>query len=213
MSHMSFTLVASGILATAALTAELVITSFNSNGELTWTNSASSNATYRVEWAGSASGPWNKFDALTNLTLLSATNSSVTVKVPTFYRVVWLDAPAYAGTYNYSGYDDQGGLVVTGRLYLFAQEDSAHDLGTWNFQRAGSSTNNIGPQIGSGFLDGSISDATNLFLNLNPNVFDNNVYLNGTLSSNTLSGIWYWEGIAGTRATGTFSAVKQGIGE
>ena len=56
--------------------AQVVITSFTANGELTWTNSLS-NATYRVEWAGSATGPWTNFDALTNLTLLSATKWSL----------------------------------------------------------------------------------------------------------------------------------------
>ena len=76
-----------GVLAVTALAGELVITSFSPNGELTWTNSVS-NATYRVEWAGCATGPWTNFDALTKLTLLSATNNSVTVKVPMFYRVV-----------------------------------------------------------------------------------------------------------------------------
>src|SRR5436309_15411903 len=79
---------------------DVVITSLNRNGELTWTNSVSK-ATYRVEWASSAEGPWSKFDVLTNLTLLSATSNVVTVKVPMFYRVVWLDAAAHAGTYSY----------------------------------------------------------------------------------------------------------------
>src|SRR6266508_627050 len=107
-----------------------VITSLNRNGELTWTNSVS-NATYRVEWASSAEGPWNKFDVLTNLTLLSATSNVVTVKVPMFYRVAWLDAAAHAGTYNYSGYDAQGSLVVTGRLVLSAETNPL--TGLWVF--------------------------------------------------------------------------------
>src|SRR6266496_5627897 len=81
-----------GVLALTTVAAELVITSFNQYGELTWTNTTeiiptypnpeAGKASYRVEWASSASGPWNKFDSLTNLTLLSATTNSVTVKVP-----------------------------------------------------------------------------------------------------------------------------------
>src|SRR5213594_934791 len=86
-----------GFLIVPALVAELIISSFNQNGELTWTNSAATNATYRVEWASSATGPWSSFDSLTNLTLLSATSNVVTVKVPMFYRVVWLDAPTATG--------------------------------------------------------------------------------------------------------------------
>ncbi len=46
------------LVAVAVLAAEVVISSLNPNGELTWTNSVS-NATYRVEWGGSSTGPWN----------------------------------------------------------------------------------------------------------------------------------------------------------
>src|SRR5437867_6616879 len=118
-------------LAITGLAAELVISAFNGNGELTWTNSVSSNATYRVEWAGSATGPWNKFDALANLTLLSATSNVVTVKVPTFYRVVWVDAPPQAGIWNYSGFDPNGSLIVTGRLTISASTNPV--TGSWSF--------------------------------------------------------------------------------
>jgi hypothetical protein len=62
----SFSLGLAVVLAVAAVAAELVITSFDHTGNLTWTN-IFSNAAYRVEWASSVTGPWNKFDALTNL--------------------------------------------------------------------------------------------------------------------------------------------------
>jgi hypothetical protein len=79
-------------LLTPAWAAELAITSLTSDGSLTWTNSVS-NATYRVEWAGTATGPWQRFDALTNLSSIAATNVVVTVQVPMYYRFAWLDAP------------------------------------------------------------------------------------------------------------------------
>jgi len=91
--------------------AQMVITSLEKNGNLTWTNSVS-NATYRVEWASSVTGPWQKFDALTNLSLLSATSPAVTVKVPMLYRVVWLDPPMPVGVWDYWGYDYHGGILV-----------------------------------------------------------------------------------------------------
>ena len=60
------------LVAVAVLAAEVVISSLNPNGELTWTNSVS-NATYRVEWGGSSTGPWNRMEALTNLSFVSGT--------------------------------------------------------------------------------------------------------------------------------------------
>ena len=94
---------------------QLVISSLNQNGQLTWTN-AVSNANYRVEWANSATGAWHGFELLTNLSSISATSESVTVQVPMFYRVAWTDAPAYAGTYDVQEYDLNGGIIVTGRV-------------------------------------------------------------------------------------------------
>jgi hypothetical protein len=98
---------------TCSRAADLAITLFTSAGRLTWTNSVS-NATYRIEWAGTAEGPWQRFDALTHLTSIAAASTVVTVQVPMCDRVVWLDAPAHAGTYRYSGYEEGGGMIVAG---------------------------------------------------------------------------------------------------
>jgi len=195
-----------GLLVASALAAELVITSFPGNGELTWTNSASSHATYRVEWASSATGPWSRFDALTNLTLISATSNLVTVKVPMFYRVVWLDAPVATGTWNYSGYDEFGSLVVTGKLYLSAQTNRVS--GRWDLLRVGDLTGEIGPQVGQDELEGWLN-GTELMLNLNPGWVDNNVYLVGQLAGTNYSGRWAFSGFPGELAHGTFRAEKQ----
>src|SRR5690349_25147020 len=82
-----------GFLAMAAAVAQLRITSFNSNGELTWINFAS-RGTYHVEWANSLTGHWNAFDVQTNLNSIWVMTNRVTVQVPllcspAFYRVVW----------------------------------------------------------------------------------------------------------------------------
>ncbi len=201
-------LVLIGAFVGLVLADDLVITALNRNGELTWTNSVN-NATYRVEWASSAEGPWNKFDALTNLTLLSATSNVVTVKVPMFYRVVWLDAAAQGGTYNYSGYDAQGSLVVTGRLVLSAETNPL--TGLWDFQRTGTSTNDIGPQIGQGKLEGSVT-ASQIWINLNPGWADNNVFLAGNLVGNSVTGRWDYSAFT-WRASGTFKADKTTVGD
>lgn len=62
------------VLALAVSTADVTITSLDCHGQLTWTNIVS-NATYRVEWASSATGPWQQFEALTNLSRVQASNT------------------------------------------------------------------------------------------------------------------------------------------
>ena len=203
-----FFLLFAALLALTSLVAQVGITSFDRHGELTWTN-AVSNATYRVEWAGSAAGPWNTFDALTNLTLLSATINTVTATVPTFYRVVWTDAPPYAGTYEYRGYDEEGNLVVTGRLWLAGSTGSGRVTGWKELYRVGISTNPVGPQLGTGTLAGGFSDSSvRMDIILNPEIYDNNVSLYGRLIGNTYKGSWEWVTVLSPLVRGTFTAVK-----
>jgi len=202
------------LLAVTAIAAELVISSFNQNGELTWTNSFSSNATYRVEWAGSADGPWNKFDALTNLSLLPATNSTVTVKVPTFYRVVWLDPPPPEpqGTWDYGAYDFQGVLGVTGRLsFAFETNQFANITGTRNLQLTGNSSTNgyFLMQVGTGAVRGELA-GYDFFLNLDPRTSDDYLILRGRMIGTFLSGIWARQSMGpGEEPMETFVAVKE----
>jgi len=191
-------------LLTAAWAADLAITSFTSDGSLTWTNSVST-ATYRVEWAGTAQGPWQRFDALTNLSSITATSNLVTVQVPMFYRVVWLDAPQHAGTYRYSGYEDGGGLVITGRITLSAQTNPVS--GTWSLRQAGDAIGPIGPQVGEGQLRGILS-GSQLGVDLNPGWADNNVGLNGRLTGNAWTGSWSYSTFGGAINGGPFTAEK-----
>ena len=76
-----------GILATQGMGQFPVITSFQGNGQLAWTNTVNSNALYRVEWAAQVNGPWYRtFDNIGSLDGHSAT--AFAVAVPMFYRVV-----------------------------------------------------------------------------------------------------------------------------
>ena len=193
----------SGLVA-AAWGADLTITSFTSDGNLAWTNSVS-NATYRVEWASTAQGPWQRFDALTNLSSVTATSRLVTVHVPMLYRVVWIDAPQHAGTYRYSGYEDAGGLVITGRITLSAQTNPV--TGEWSLRQVGEPIGPIGPQIGEGVLRGSLS-GSQLAADLNPGWADNNVFLNGQLTGNTWTGLWSYSTFGGAVNGGPFTAEK-----
>lgn len=64
-----------------------VITSFHSNGGLTWTNSVNSNSMYRVEWASQLDGPW--YQTFQNIHTIDAKKyTNFAVAVPMFYRVV-----------------------------------------------------------------------------------------------------------------------------
>ena len=73
-----------------------VITSFQGNGQLSWTNAVNSNALYRVEWAAQAGGPWYRtFDNIGTLDGHSATG--FTVAVPDVLPGGDDDQPAAAG--------------------------------------------------------------------------------------------------------------------
>jgi len=193
----------SGLVA-AAWAGDLAITSLTSDGSLTWTNSVT-NATYRVEWTSTAQGPWQRFDALTNLSSVTATSRLVTVQVPMLYRVVWLDAPQHAGTYQYSGYEGWGGLVITGLITLSAQTNPV--TGNWSLRQVGEPIGPIGPQIGEGELRGSLS-GSQLAADLNPGWADNNVFLNGQLTGNTWTGLWSYSTFGGAVNGGPFTAEK-----
>jgi len=76
-----------GFLVTTSMGQGPVITSFQGDGQLSWTNALNSNSLYRVEWAAQVGGPWYRnFDNIGSLDGHSATG--FTVSVPMFYRVV-----------------------------------------------------------------------------------------------------------------------------
>ena len=83
------------IIATTTGWADLVITNLQSNGELSvtgvWTNAAC-----RVEWASSLDGTWYRSWQTLDYEE-SETNTTMTFKVPMFYRVVISSNPPPAG--------------------------------------------------------------------------------------------------------------------
>ena len=63
-----------------------VITSFQGNGVLSWTNALNPVAVYSIEWAATLTGSWKRtFQGLD--TVEGQTNTSFSVAVPMFYRV------------------------------------------------------------------------------------------------------------------------------
>ncbi len=118
-------------------------------------------------------------------------------------------APPYeglAGTYSYTAYDSSGIAVVSGWLEL-APKDSVQFTGEWHFKEVAKS-HPVGPQIGDGELIGGI-DGDAMWISLNPQWRDNNVFLNGTLEGTTYSGQWVWSTFAGPTTGGEFTAMKK----
>ena len=80
------------------------ITSFDSNGALSWSDPASMGTnSYAVQWASSLNGNWSSWeDAVARL---SGLGPSGTVSVPMFYRVVATD-PSLAAMQRYTYFDE-----------------------------------------------------------------------------------------------------------
>jgi hypothetical protein len=110
------------------------------------------------------------------------------------------------GTYRYTA-SESGTPVVSGLLHL-DEVSLTRVRGRWEFARIGSSNVEVGPQIGSGPLEGSF-DGTVISIDLNPGFADNNVFLSGTFQGTTLRGEWNFSGIAGPVSQGTFLAEHQ----
>ncbi len=108
--------------------------------------------------------------------------------------------------YTYHAYESDGSLVVAGTLTMVSA-DSASINGTWDLKQVHAS-DQIGPQVGSGKLAGSVHEGT-IWVNLNPSWKDNNVFLQGTVEGDRISGNWSWSTFIGRTAGGTFEAVKK----
>jgi formylglycine-generating enzyme required for sulfatase activity len=113
-----------------------VITSFQGNGQLSWTNVVNSNALYRVEWAAQADGPWQRnFDNIGSMDGRSAT--AFTVSVPMFYRLVMATNPPPTGMVWIDGGDvelGQTGIetpVHTNFISGFWMDENEVTYGKW----------------------------------------------------------------------------------
>ena len=107
------------------------------------------------------------------------------------------------GEYHYTGYDENGVKVVEGRLSITSLE-AERIKGTWEFKQIGG-PHRIGPQVGEGKLIGSVR-GKEVFINLNPNMADNNVNLRGQVEGDRYRGSWSHDGFAGSMSAGTFEA-------
>lgn len=113
--------------------------------------------------------------------------------------------PRRPTVFTYTGYDSSGITVLIGSLELIVR-DSAHVTGNWEFIPLGN-PQRLGPQVGKGKLLGAFFQGS-LFIELNPDMVDNNVSLTGSLQGGTYQGTWTWTGFAGPMNRGTFKAVR-----
>lgn len=109
------------------------------------------------------------------------------------------------GDYYYAGLDGSGHKIIEGTLSITSVEADSLS-GNWQFHKVGRARK-IGPQVGTGKLIGQIKDGK-IYINLNPNMADNNVNLRGTLEGRLFHGTWSYNGFAGPLAKGTFQAKK-----
>jgi hypothetical protein len=122
--------------------------------------------------------------------------------------------PFPVGDYEYTSYDKSGGKVVEGQLSITSVEsrriqsgESIQIKGNWQLNKV-DNQEQIGPQVGSGELIGSIIDGE-IYIDLNPNISDSNVVLKGTIQGKRFHGTWSFNGYAGPINQGTFEAARK----
>ena len=124
------------------------------------------------------------------------------------------DKPFPLGDYQYTSYDDKGDKVVEGRVSItstearrIGSEEQTQLKGNWELKRVGNQEH-IGLQEGKGDLIGSL-DKGEIYLNLNPNIDDANVILQGKIEGKRFHGTWSFNGFAGAVSKGKFEATRQ----
>lgn len=100
-----------------------------------------------------------------------------------------------AGTYSFDAVDAQGAPAAAGTLSL-VQSDTVL-TGEWHFTDGRTGT------IEGSYINGSIR------LDLFPGFVDNNFFLTGMLSANTIHGTWEQIGFPGVMASGSFTATRK----
>lgn len=111
-------------------------------------------------------------------------------------------------SYLYKGFDTNGNLVVEGVLN-FSVSATNRVQGDWKLNEVKPiKVRKLGPQIGSGKLEGQIRESK-ISLELNPGWDDNNVILNGQVTSTNMFGLWGYYGFPGKIVGGKFEAVKK----
>ena len=86
--------------------------------------------------------------------------------------------------FNYNGYDSLGARINTGALKLIVNDSDIS--GEWQLTMIGN-VQNAGDQFGSGSFSGLVINDVSYHINLNPQMADNNVFLEGILTGDSLN--------------------------
>jgi len=103
-------------------------------------------------------------------------------------------------TYVYTAYDSTGTAIVEGELDVTFEkveddDNRFHLEGTWDLQQTGNTKRPIGKQTGEGELRGNVRENGRAWINLNPNIENDNVTLRGEFegeSLDRLQGEWLY---------------------
>ncbi len=110
-------------------------------------------------------------------------------------------------TYKYTGYDSTWNKIITGYIRIDSL-DSIEVKGRWDFKLVGNGEN-VGPQIGKGNFEGTTDMRGSMWLSLNPEMIDNNVFLHGSTSlPYRFDGMWNYIGFPGEINWGRFEAIQ-----
>lgn len=114
-----------------------------------------------------------------------------------------------SGTYVYQAFDANGNLLVRGVVTL-RLDQTVQVTGSWKLQTLDKNkSREHGPQAGAGRIVGQ-SNGEKVFLNLNPDQYDNNIFLDGRKTTMVkISGKWGYYGYAGKLNEGNFEMVRQ----
>ena len=120
------------------------------------------------------------------------------------------------GMYRYTAFDEAGAVLVRGTLRLdFVEADEAEFpvriTGSWDLEQVRDEAT-VGPQVGEGRLQGSVDAEGTLWISLNPQMADNNVFLSGSFEeerSGDLQGRWMYSTFVGPTSEGPFTATRR----
>jgi len=115
-------------------------------------------------------------------------------------------------TYDYKGYDTNGNLLVTGVITLHVIDKEIPVKGSWRLQILDTKRFiETGPQDGVGKVVGQMQN-DHIFLNLDPDQFENNIYLEGAVAKASIfkiKGKWGYYGFVGKVNGGNFEMVRR----
>lgn len=127
------------------------------------------------------------------------------------YCIAAVSAGEISQTYNYKGSDTNGNLLVEGVITLRTDE-TIQVKGHWNLKVLDKNKyHELGPQDGSGEIIGQLK-GDRIFLNLNPDVYEDNIYLDGKVTKANIfkiSGKWGYYGFVGKLNEGNFEMERK----